>query len=386
VFRSRTHVGIFVDDAPGPLARVAAIVPHLRSQATVLSAADLRDVPLGEAFRLRLPAPAGGGAAGNASGAPKPPLPVALSLGAEGASELVAWLEQESPDLLLVDGPEDVAIFARLSGVPVAMLRRHGTRTPAQQQIVDRSVVGKLAPFPPELDPDPGPARTVHVGFVSRFAGRVADRAAARAELGVPAETRLVTVVCGQEGLGISGRELLAAAATTPGWRWHVLGRCGSGEPVPPAHVRRFGWVADPWPHLAASDVVVAGASPSAVAEVADAAVPLLAVPRTSEDDEERRFADALGAVGAAVPLGAWPPAERWAATLDAAAHMDPTPLSSRRDPHSARRAAEWLDTWAALPPTERTHEPLVTEELELLLDVEATSPDPSTPRSSAAS
>jgi UDP-N-acetylglucosamine--N-acetylmuramyl-(pentapeptide) pyrophosphoryl-undecaprenol N-acetylglucosamine transferase len=371
VFRRRTHVGIFVDDAPGPFARATAIVPHLRSQATVLSAADLRGLPLGEAYRLRLPSPAGVDGDARMVGRTDLGLPAVPSLGPAGAAELVAWLEQESPDLLLVDGPADVAVFARLAGVPVAVVRRHGRRTPAHAQLIDGSVVGMLAPYPHELDTAEVP-RTVHVGFVSRFAGRTRDRRAARGELGVEADERLVTVVCGQDGLHVAGSELLAAAAGTTGWRWHVLGRCGFRDAAPPDHVHRFGWVEDPWPHLAAADVVVAGASPSTVAEVADAGVPLLAVPRASNDDEERRFVDALGAIGAAVPLGSWPPPERWPHVLEAVAAVDPGPLSSRAAPDSGRRAAEWLDTWAALPPTTRTHEPLVNEELEVLLDLES--------------
>jgi UDP-N-acetylglucosamine--N-acetylmuramyl-(pentapeptide) pyrophosphoryl-undecaprenol N-acetylglucosamine transferase len=373
VFRSRTHVGIFVDDAPGPIGRAEALVAHLRSQVTVLSTADLRDALLGDALRLRLPTPST-----SPSGTlrhPGLPASVAPSLGPEGAAELVAWLEQEDPELLLVDGPSDVSLFARLVGVPVVALRRHGRRSPAQRQLIDRSVVGSLAPYPRELagaDDEHDP-RTVHAGLLSRFADRAPDRVGGRRSLGLDGDQRLVTVVCGQDGLGVTGEELLAAGAATPDWRWHLLGRCQAAQLDAPANVHRFGWVHDPWPHLTAADVVVAGASPSSAAEVADAGVPLIVVPRSSPDDEERRFADALGAQGAALPLGTWPAAERWSTALDAAAGMDPGPLTALRDPDSARRAAEWLDTWAAMPPTAATHEPLLSEELEVLLEHEQT-------------
>jgi UDP-N-acetylglucosamine--N-acetylmuramyl-(pentapeptide) pyrophosphoryl-undecaprenol N-acetylglucosamine transferase len=374
VFRSRTHVGILVDDAPGPIGRVEALVGHLRSQVTVLSTADLRDAPLGDALRLRLPTPSV--SSSPPSGTPghlELPASVAPSLGPAGAAELVAWLEQEDPQLLLVDGPSDVTLFARLVGVPVVALRRHGRRSPAQRQLIDRSVVGSIAPYPRELagaDAEEDP-RTVHAGLLSRFAGRAPDRGGARRSLAIDGEQRLVTVICGQDGLGVTGEELLAAGAATPDWRWHLLGRCGAAELDAPPNVHRFGWVHDPWSHLTAADVVVGGVSPSTVAEVADAATPLIAVPRPSRDDEERRFADALGARGAALPLGTWPAADRWAAALDAAADLDPGRLTELRDPGSARRAAEWLDTWAAMPPTAATHEPLLSEELEVLLEPE---------------
>jgi UDP-N-acetylglucosamine--N-acetylmuramyl-(pentapeptide) pyrophosphoryl-undecaprenol N-acetylglucosamine transferase len=365
VFRTRTHVGIYVDDAPGPIARAGAIVPHLRSQVTLLSRAELPDLPVtDDVLHLRLPEP--GGQRPTATRAPET---VPRSLGPAGAAELVAWMEQESPDLLFVDGPPDVALFARLAGVPVVVLRRHGRRTPAQRQLLDRTVLGALAPYTEDLGPgdDPTPTRTVHTGLLSRFAGRPRDRARARHDLGIEANARLVTVLCGKEGPGVSTSELLATAEATPGWSWQLVGEEASGAPH--EAVRPLGWVADPWPHLVAADVVIAGASLSAVAEAADAEVPLIVVSRPSAASEERRFADALGAVGAALPLAAWLAPGRWAATLDAAVGMDTRPLASRRDARAARRAAEWLDVWAAMPATGPSHEPSVTEELGLLLE-----------------
>jgi hypothetical protein len=104
---------------------------------------------------------------------------------------------------------------------------------------------------------------------------------------------------------------------------------------------------------------------------VAAAGTPLVVIPRSVADDEERRFADALGAIGAAVPLRRWLPAERWAATLDAAAGMDPRPLASRADGRAPQRAAEWLDAWSSVPSTDGFDRPAVTEELDRLLALE---------------
>jgi UDP-N-acetylglucosamine--N-acetylmuramyl-(pentapeptide) pyrophosphoryl-undecaprenol N-acetylglucosamine transferase len=381
LFRTRTHVGVYVDDAPGPIARATAIVPHLRSQVTLLSRAELA----GDAFeaqhtyRVRLPRRAA--EPGRAVAGPTAP----RSLGSAGAAELLAWMEQESPDLLFVDGPADVAIFARLAGVQVVLLQRHGRRTPTQQQLLDRAALGMLAPYPEDLGYPDGPAssRTVHTGLLSRFSGRAGDRDGARRRLGLGPEDRLVTVLGGEDGLGVSADQLDEAVSATQGWRWHVLGGSGPSTPASRGGHDHRGWVADPWPHLLAADVVISGASLSSVAEVADAGIPLVVVPRRSSDGAERRFADALGRLGAAVPLGSWPPASRWAATLDAAAATDPSPLSARCDGRAATRAAEWLDAWAAMPATKVDNPPSVTEELDLILDSErpavgATSTSPS--------
>jgi hypothetical protein len=367
LFRTRTHVGVYIDEAPGPIARATAIVPYLRSQATVLSRAQLT----GDAFdakhvlRVRLPRPA----AGPSRAAAGPTAP--RSLGSAGAAELLAWMEQETPDLLFVDGPADVAVFARLAGVRVVLLQRHGRRTRTQQQLLDRAALGMLAPYPEDLSPRDvrNSSRTVHTGLLSRFSGRAGDRDAARRQLELAPEDRLVTVLGGKGALGVPDDELAEAAASTPGWRWHVLGGTTPSRSTVGGAVEHHGWVEDPWPHLLAADVVISGASLSSVAEVADAGVPLVVVPRRSSDSDERRFADALGRLGAAVPLGSWPPASRWAATLDAAAATDPSPLASRCDGRAASRAAEWLDAWAAMPATAADHTPSVTEQLDEVLD-----------------
>jgi hypothetical protein len=365
VFRTRTHVGIYVDDAPGAIARTSAIVPHLRSQASLLSPAALEGLAVGDdVLRLRLPSPVTAGPAVTA----RAPETVPRSLGSAGAAALVAWMEQESPDLLFVDGPTDVALFARLAGVPVITLRRHGRRTPTQRQLIARTVLGMLAPYSEDLAPRDATAvaRTVHIGLLSRFAGRERDRERARGELGVGPTEQVVTVLSGKDGLELSTAELAATAAATPGWRWLLVGEDAAGARHGTIHPS--GWVADPWPHLVAADVVVAPGSLSAVADVAAAGVPLLVSPRRSADDEQRRFADALGSVGAAVPLGFWPQPARWAGTLEAAARMDVAPLASRGDVRAGARAAEWLDAWAAMPAAAATPTSAVGEELDPIL------------------
>jgi hypothetical protein len=355
MFRTRTHIGVYVGDAPGPIARAGSIVPHLRSRVTVLCGS--HHLGGGEHDVVRLPAPAPPGAAAVPTRAPES---VPRSLGAAGAAELAAWVERTSPDLLFVDGPADVALFARVAGVPVVAVRRHGRRSEAQRDLLDRAVLGWLAPFTADLDTPDGWSRpqTVHVGLLSRFAGRPLDRDAARRELGLAPGQPLVTVLGGRHGLGVSWRNLAGAASASDGWRWHLLGAT-PGRVAPHEAMRAFGWVDDPWPHLVAADVIVAGAAPSAVAEAAGAGRPLLVLPASSPDREERRFADALGAAGAAVPLGRWPAPARWAATLEAAARLDPEPLRSRCDGQAAARAAEWLDAWAAMPDADRVPDPV---------------------------
>jgi UDP-N-acetylglucosamine--N-acetylmuramyl-(pentapeptide) pyrophosphoryl-undecaprenol N-acetylglucosamine transferase len=363
VGRTRTHVGWYLEDRPGPVARAGAVVTHLRSRVSALvTAASLA----GDADQMSL-TPAGGTAR------PDHPGPAAPSLGPAASARLRGWLRAERPDLVVVDGADDVALLVAGAGVPVVRVGDHGRPDGDRPRLLEEAVVGILAPFPSSLaaPDDPATSGTVHVGLLSRFAGRRADRGAARRRLGVAADQPLVTVVGGRHGLGVGPSELAAATAATPAWRWHLLGgQLGTADAAgDQVHV---GWVDDPWDHLVAADVVVAGASRCTIAEAAQVGAPLLAVPRRSPDRAECRLVDTLASHGAAVPLARWPDPGRWGSTLDAAAELPREPLRSLYDPDAARRAAAWVDTWAATAadaaPTTVTDDDL-REQLEVLVE-----------------
>ncbi len=336
----------------GHVMRAQAILPHLKHEATVLTSAEAAEELSPWAEVIRLPSDAGG-AKGAAQSIGTPPELHYAPVGHGGLrarmAYLAAWAERAEPALLVVDVSAEVALFGRLCSLPVVFVRQHGTRTDAAHALAYRAAAGLLAPYPEWLEEPTAPewvrARTCYAGGFSRYDGRRLLRAAARQRLGWAEGERAVVVLNGGGGAGISAEAVCAAAAITPAWRWTLLGASAPGSAPPNVH--GAGWVADPFPHLKAADVVVAAAGDNAVMEVAAAGRPFICLPEERPFGEQHSKARLLEKHGAALTLEAWPPAEAWPALLRRARAMDPAPLKRLADGKGAVRAAAYLDRTA---------------------------------------
>jgi hypothetical protein len=325
----RTHLAWYVGDRAGAIARLDAVVTHLRA-ARVTAVTMGPAVDLAERYEVvELPWPSSADGSG--------------VLDEQTVAELGAWIAADRPDLFVVDGRDELAEVARLAGVAAVTVRRPADRVVASSSALGSE--GALAPYPRTLgSAPPRPLRetTAYPGLVSRYAGRRADRRAGRRALGLPADAPVVTVVCGRDGLG-PDVDVAAAAAATSDWTWVVVGRCGGAADPAPANLHRLGWTDDPWPALEAADVVVTGAALSTIAEVASAGRPLVTVPRRDRSGDEV-LVSRLTAIGAAVPLHRWPEGGAWPGLLEAAEALGGAALARLEDGSGPARAAGWLE------------------------------------------
>ncbi len=223
-------------------------------------------------------------------------------------------LRDEEVRLLVCDVSVEVALLARLHGVPVVVVAQPGRRTDRAHRSAYDLAEAIVAPWPrrPAPDwPEAWLAKTVHVGALSRFDHREVTPA--------PAE-RKVLVLWGTGGLAVSPDQLHAAAAATPRWRWNVAGPVRSGDAgADQANLRRHGWVADPWPLLNDAGVVITHAGQNALAEVAAARRAAIVIPQSRPFDEQRATAAALIRARLGVVVPSWPEPSRWRALLDRA-------------------------------------------------------------------
>jgi UDP-N-acetylglucosamine--N-acetylmuramyl-(pentapeptide) pyrophosphoryl-undecaprenol N-acetylglucosamine transferase len=339
----RRHIGYLISDRPGALARARAIVPRLRGEVTLFHRGPAPD--LDEADLVALPlSPAGEYALSDAEADPV--------IGPETALLLARWAVERQPDLLIVDGPMDLALLGRCTGLPIVPLRRPGAMVGPVVGAVQDLAAAWLAPFPASLESADVPPevrrRTLYAGFVSRFEGRGLGRRAARRRLGLPEEGRHVTVLIGGETPPVEAARFEQAAATASAWSFSVVGSC-TGVQKDGERLRFHGWCEDVYPHLRAADVVIATSSVSAVADVAAAGRPLALVP--GRDAASMELATGLEQLGAAVVLDDWPGALTWPALLADLLDQPTKPLRSLADGRAAKRAAQWIDAWAAAPP-----------------------------------
>ncbi len=257
---------------------------------------------------------------------------------------LSTWTALHDPVRFVIDESEEVTTLMRMLQVPTTVVRRRGTRPRGHQvdQMLGASTL--LATFPSWLEsPTTHPAvveRTVYAGGLSRHDGRRHDRARARDRLMIDEDDALVVVYAGH-GMGL-GWDVVGAAASTPGWRWAVLGT-GWGPRVQHSRtITGLGWVEDPGDWLVAADVVVTHAG-STVMDVASVGRPMLVVPRLGGGHDELIDAGLLEDTGVATVRPVWPAGPVWADLLDTVVVSSTARASRMCDGQGARRAAAHL-------------------------------------------
>ncbi len=267
-------------------------------------------------------------------------------LGVEGLRErmgaLVDWFRRAWPCLLVVDVSVEVALLARLCGVPTIYLRQRGSRFDAAHELAYASASRLLAPYPECLEepgtPAPWRAKTCYAGSLSRYAGQ--PRAA-------QCESRTVTVIAGHGGTAFSRGRLAAAARACPDWRWTVLGPVADDATAVPANLAFAGSVADPAPWLTRAEVVVGSAGDSLVAELAELRCRFVCLPDARPFDEQLSTGRLLAAQGLAITRETWPAEGDWPGLLSAARQLDPQRWNRVSDGEGARRAAACIQAVA---------------------------------------
>lgn len=134
------------------------------------------------------------------------------------------WIGRTRPSLLVVDVSVEVALLARLHGVPVVVVVLPGRRDDAPHRLAHRVARRVVAAWPATApvtiaDGTEGLGdRLVHVGALSRFDGRATSAAAPRR-----ATPHVVVLAGAGGGSPLGGDALARARRQAPRWRWTVL-------------------------------------------------------------------------------------------------------------------------------------------------------------------
>ena len=240
-------------------------------------------------------------------------------------AQISAWIAEHRPRLMVSDVSVEVAVLARLHGVPVVTVVLPGRRTDAAHLLgfdISTHLVGMWPAAAHDMLPDL-PARLrerVHpLGAVSRHPVR-----APGTRRPGPPRALLMT---GAGGDALSAAQVEQAQRQSPGWEWSVLGGHGS-------------WSADPRAVLEDADVVVTTAGQNSLAEVASARVPAIVIPQARPHDEQRTSAAALVAGGLPVLVEDRFPDHGWSGRLQSAGRLDGARWSSWCDGLAAERFA----------------------------------------------
>ena len=246
-------------------------------------------------------------------------------------ARIAEWIDSAQPTLMIIDVSVEVAILARLLGVPVVVAAMRGNRLDRPHRSAYDLAEALLAPWPPTCAVAGWPARwrakTWHVGAFSRFDGKVTNLGHSRST-----ERGNALVLWGSGGSSINQADITATVAATPEWDWRVL---GVPAPADPDSVRE---------ELAWADVVICHGGQSAVAEVAAMRRPAIVVAQPRPHNEQLDTALALQKAGVAIGLPSWPDPQDVAGLLEAALRLGGERWSEWSPGDGAQRAALNID------------------------------------------
>ncbi|MBF4635516.1 glycosyl transferase [Agreia pratensis] len=241
------------------------------------------------------------------------------------------WISESSPRLIVVDVSVEVALLARLLGVPVVSVALPGIRADEAHRLGFDISTAIIAAWPQEADgmisglSAPARRHLSCVGAISRFGSRGGED---RLESGAGAPRR-VLLLGGAGGSSLDASMIAAARASTPDWQWTVLGSHGGR------------WVEDPWPEICAADVVVTHAGQNALADVAAARRPAIVIPESRPHDEQVTTASVLAGSSRWPAIVRWGfPETGWSALLEEASALDGDLWRTWNDGHGAQAAA----------------------------------------------
>lgn len=246
--------------------------------------------------------------------------------------EIVRWVSQARPTLVVVDVSVEVTLLVRLTGTPVVVVAMPGARTDRPHRMAYDVAEALVAPWPRglgvELWPPEWSAKTHYVGALGQFDDRRApDKASATGRRGV--------VLWGFGGPAPDSRQLGELRAATPDWTWDVAG-AGS------ARTQEEVWAA-----LSHADLVVTHGGQNALAETAAARIPAVLVASPRPFDEQVHSVLALDRANIAVGVTRWPDADQWPALVRRALSLGGEEWRRWTRGDGAQRAASAIDTCA---------------------------------------
>ena len=277
--------------------------------------------------------------------------PLAVEGLRERMATLAQWFAAHWPCLLVVDVSVEVALFARLCGVPTVYVRQHGLRDDAAHRLAYESASALLAPYPADMEAHDTPQwlrdKTAYSGWLSRYAG---------APCAAPQKGR-VLVITGRGGTDLSTALIEAVARQCPERHFRVAGALGPGIVLPNLHW--LGHLSNPQEEMRSAEIVVGSASDSLVSEAAALGCRYIAVGEERPFEEQRLQARRLGELNVAIGLEhGWPPASHWPALFEAALGLEPARWRGWADVAAAARAARHIEATLASTQTQPIRTP----------------------------
>ncbi|QEG39248.1 glycosyltransferase [Roseimaritima ulvae] len=267
-------------------------------------------------------------------------------------AQYTAWLDQQKPDVMVVDVSAEISMLTRLASIPQIVMRQHGDRSDAAHLGAYAAARSLLAPFPQhmedEITPDWVKEKTIYLdGFCRQADGDDAVKV-------VP---NRVVVMFGRGGSCDVHQRLREAASSMPDHEWIVLGKSDDERrDRTPANLRFAGWIAAPQRYLASADVVISSAGHNSVMELGNLRSRFIAIAEQRPFDEQLRKTVVLQREQLAIGLPAWPQTHQWPNLIKQAKQLDPRRWDQVFIDDGAKQAAAHIEQVARWSRSHRQH------------------------------
>ncbi|TWT93612.1 glycosyltransferase [Neorhodopirellula pilleata] len=351
----RPHVGFYVHyHGMGHKQRTAAILDHLRSEASVIASrrqAMKWDLPASIEF-LELACDNDSLSQAGLQHANDVPGLHFAPLWSDNVTDRVArytdWLNRTKPDVMVVDVSVEISMLTRLASIPQIVMRQHGLRDDPAHTNAYAAAQSLLAPFPEMMEDEMTPRwvrdKTVYVdGFHKRDLFTI--------ERPESNEARQATIafLFGHGGPQDVHRHLSDAASSLPHCQCVVIGKDAPGEPAERAsNLHYLGWVNDVTKHVVAADVVVTAAGHNSVMELGQLGSKFIAIAEPRPFAEQLRKVAVLNREQLAIGLDDWPMPHQWPTLIQQARKLDPSRWKAIFLQDGAIQAAEHIDQVAS--------------------------------------
>ncbi|MFD1257692.1 glycosyltransferase [Mucilaginibacter terrae] len=186
------------------------------------------------------------------------------------------------PIILIVDVSVEVALFARLSGIPSIVMRQHGSRNDTAHLAAYQSASLLLAPYPERL-------RTGSIKWVDEktfFAGGFSRYTGLKKTALTIGDDKCVAVITGRGGTSISLSFIRHIARVCPEHHFHILGDIAT-QNWSSGNVSFHGRCAEPETVLNICRIVIGNAGHNTVMEVADLQKAFICIPEKRPFEEQ---------------------------------------------------------------------------------------------------
>ncbi len=260
---------------------------------------------------------------------------------------LVNFFEKYDLDLLVVDVSVEIALLARLCGIPTIYSRQHGYRQDPAHVAAFQSATSLLAPYPRAWEEPETPnwvkKKTFYAGGFSRLNDQTLSQSDAKEIASMSTHQKHVVVMTGFGGEEEPYQLLAETARKNTQWQWWVLGPI-SPSGSSPDNLHYLGVQSNPYPYLKGADVVVASAGNNTVMELAEIKARYICIPEARPFDEQLSKARLLARKNAALVLPQWSKPSVWENHLRQVQHTDTDALNSIIADGAARRAAQHIE------------------------------------------